>query len=495
MEYSRASRACTSCRDRKRKCNGELPCSYCTRTNHECFYQQKPRARPHARNRLAEDPSGKDSHGPPSVDRQTQLQLLEANSPAVFVKRLAARGEGETFDPALPLHPYAYNLGFDPELDFLPNVVGLTDLLTLGEMTSLASIYFAQVTPVYDFLDRAEVEEAMVERWNDPVSCGAVDSLLLGIAALGCLFDNGRQTKGSELERQLVYSARVTLEYSSQLPHPHVDHVVGWLLRVIYLRVNSTPHATWMASCTLMHMIETSKMHFDTDTNSYLAQQSTSEGCSSERRRKVYHVARLFNTWVSLDFGKSQVDLRGASVQLPQTGWTTEQRELYLVSMLLTSPGHYHDLSELEGALRDVCAMHPPHPMLQLLQCNITLCIFRRAFALGRSLPAWALDTIMDLMRASIGVVESLVAQSSPWWHVLNIPFQIACTLLVIDRPQALDTLEDTLQILRIAASHYQTQTAREAYEIALSLVQQQRDRRAQGLSVLDKLLQVHGHR
>ncbi|RAH48940.1 Zn(II)2Cys6 transcription factor [Aspergillus brunneoviolaceus CBS 621.78] len=495
MENSRSSKACTSCRDRKRKCNGELPCSYCTRTNHECFYQQRRRAKPPSRNRLAEDPSDKDGHAPSSVDRQTQLQLLEANSPAVFVQRLAARGESETSHPALPLHPHAYNLGFDPELEFLPNVVGLTDLLTLEEMTSLASSYFVQITPVYDFLDRAEVEEAIVERWNVPVSCSAVDSLLLGIAALGCLFDNDRQTKGSELERQLVYSARVTLEYSSQLPQPHVDHVVGWLLRVIYLRFNSTPHATWMASCTLMHMIETSKMHFDTDTNSYLAQQTTAEGCSSERRRKVYHVARLFNTWVSLDFGKSQVDLRGASVQLPHTGWTIEQRELYLVSMLLTSPEHYHDLSELEGALRDVCAMYPPHPMLQLLQCNITLCIFRRASALGRSLSAWALDSILELMGTSIGVVESLVAQSSPWWHVLNIPFQIACTLMVIDRPQALNILEDVLKILRMVASHYQTQMAREAYEVALSLVQQQRDRRAMGLSVLDKVLQVHAHR
>ncbi|PYH81860.1 hypothetical protein BO82DRAFT_354323 [Aspergillus uvarum CBS 121591] len=79
-------------------------------------------------------------------------------------------------------------------------------------MTSLASIYFVQITPVNDFLSRAEVVEDIVECRNDPVSCSAVDSLLLGIAALGCLFDNGRQTKGSELERQLVYSARVTRE-------------------------------------------------------------------------------------------------------------------------------------------------------------------------------------------------------------------------------------------------------------------------------------------
>ena len=100
-------------------------------------------------------------------------------------------------------------------------------------MARLATVYFAHINPIYDFIDGREVEDAMIKRWNDPVPWNGVDSLLLGIAALGARFDNDNNTKGSELERQLIYSARMTLEYSSQLAQSHVNHVVGWLRRVI----------------------------------------------------------------------------------------------------------------------------------------------------------------------------------------------------------------------------------------------------------------------
>lgn len=486
----RSKKACISCRDRKRKCDGELPCSYCIRTHHECFYQETRRTRSTPRKRSSEDPSSREGQSS-STDERTQLQLLEANSPAVFVQRLAIRGETPSI--ALPVHCYAYNLGFDADVNFLPNVIGLTELVTKREMARLANVYFAQISPVYDFIDCIAVEQAIITRWNDPVPWNGVDSLLLGIAALGCVFDKGSHINGPNLERQLVYSARMTLEYSSQLAQPHVNHVVGWLLRVIYLRINSTPHATWMASCTLMHMIETSKLHFENDTESILFQYS-SDYCPPEERRKIYHVARLFNIWVSLDFGKSQIDLRGASTQPPQTSWTTEQRELYLVSVLLTSTEHYYDLCELESALRKVCELQPSPPMLQLLQCNIALCTFRRAISLEKSLPAWAQDLILDLMRTSTGIVEGLVAQSSPWWHVLNIPFQIVCVLLLMDRPRALETLDDALRTLHTVATHYDTQMAKEAYDVALSLVQQHRDQRSEALSILDRVLEAHSN-
>ena len=299
MEFIRSKTAGSSCRERKRKCNGDLPCSYCVRNQHECSYDAQPR-----RGRRARNPTIPASE--PWTEGPTQLQLLEANSPAVFVQRLASNSS-TALPMALGLPCYAWNLGFGPELMFLPNVGDLTEILTVADMRHLATAFFSEISPVYDFLDRPAVEEAITRRWIHSIPYDAVDSLLLGIAALGCLF-SPTQARGTELERHLVYSGRVTLEYSSQLLSPDVDHVVGWLQRVIYLRLTSTPHATWMASCILMHMVETTKLHFNSESDSILALSLSAATCPPERRRKIYHVAQLFNTWVSLDCGKSPVD-------------------------------------------------------------------------------------------------------------------------------------------------------------------------------------------
>lgn len=90
-------------------------------------------------------------------------------------------------------------------------------------------------------------------------------------------------------------------------------------------------------------------------------------------------------------------------------------------------------------------------------------------------------------MLISIGIFESLVAPSSQWWPVLNTPFRIVCVLLVMDRPRALGSLDDALQSLYTVTMDYNTQMVKEAYNVALSLAQQHRDRQSQALSVVDK--------
>ena len=483
MQRLRSKIACQSCRERKRKCDGNFPCSYCHRLDHECFYGPTRRSKKTA-HRLGQHSTDINSPESPDYDgKDPQLQLLEANSPAVFVRQLALKMNATN---APILNCYAWNLGFDREIACLPQVSCITEILSLSEMHELAAIYFAHVAPVYDFVDRAEVDEAIIKRWSNGFPYDQADSMLLGIAALGCLF--GHRSAGVEM--QLVHSARIVLEYSSQLATPEFDHVVGWLLRVIYLRMTSSPHATWMASCTLMHLIETTKLHFDSATDSILA-QSTGPRIHPERRRKVYSVAQLFNTWVSLDCGKSQVELRGASSALPETGWTVEQREICRISALL-GPEIYRDIVELESELVELCKLSPTQPMLRLIQCNVGLCIYRRFRALGRVMSEESLDSIVNLARRSLKAAEELVGISSPWWHSLNIPFQIVCVLLVIDHPQALVMLPDALQTLRSVADHYQTGMTREAYEIAVFLVNQQRERRFQALNSLDSALRGH---
>ncbi|PWY68764.1 hypothetical protein BO83DRAFT_418676 [Aspergillus eucalypticola CBS 122712] len=422
----RSKKACISCRQRKRKCDGEHPCSYCLRNEHNCEYEssrkkaklQNERSKPHDDVSTSND----------TMEVNLQLRLLEAGSPAVF---------------------------------------------------------FLHVAPVYNFLDREYVETAIIKRWKNQSINDSLDSMLGGIAALGCLF-GGQSTA---LELQIVQTTRSALEYSSSLPCPDIDHVIGWLLRVIYLRATSSPHATWMASCTLMHMIETTKLHLEPSENSILAQSPSL--CAPDLRRRIYWVAQLFNIWVSSDYGKSRVELHGASSELPGQIWTKEQQELCCLSYSLARKINLEPRNVGDN-IAELGALKVTQPMLRLLQCNIGLCFFRRARALGQNLSDESLRSILSMAENSLHVVKGLSESLCPWWHIINIPFQIVCVLLIIDDDSAFCLLVEALDTLKIIVSQYKTEMVRESYYIACFLVSQERQRRLRKLQLMDDALNGH---
>lgn len=486
----RSKRACNSCRERKRKCDGELPCMYCAKNEHECSYEQ-PRqrrkrlrqAKSHAR-RLVAEGNVSSTHIDEDLESPTsELRLIEDNSPAVFLKRL-----GLKIDPAASslFNYYAWNLGFLRENMYLTRNLQLTEILTLDQMYDLTAIYFAEVAPVYDFLDREYVRSAIRKRWSVPDAYEPVDSLICGVAALGCLF--GR--RASVEQTHLVHIARIVLEQSLQSASPHIDHVLGWLLRTIYLRMADSQQATWMATCNLMHMIEATKLHFESSSDSVLSQAS--DNCLPEQRRRIYSVSQLFNTWVSLDCGRSQVELRGVSTLMPETSWTKEQQELCRLTELL-KPSVPRTFDELETELSRLCYLNPTHPMQRLIQCNIALCIYRRVRGLGRTMSDSSLNLILDLSAKGLTSVRELVKIMSPWCHVLNIPFQMVCIFLAIDNRQSLLHLVDALETLKTVAEKYATEAVKESYGIANMLVNLQRQRKVKELGLLDNVLEGHG--
>ncbi|PYH48550.1 Zn(II)2Cys6 transcription factor [Aspergillus saccharolyticus JOP 1030-1] len=476
----RSKKACSSCRQRKRKCDGEHPCSYCLRNEHNCEYESS------RKKAKLQNSERSDSHNDASTFNDTtevnlQLRLLEAGSPAVFVRQL-----GLKINPtqAPRLNCYAWNLGLRIETACLQSSC-LTEILTVTQMRMMATEFFLHVAPVYNFLDREYVESAIMKRWQIQSISDSLDSMLGGIAALACLF-GGRSTA---LELQIVQTTRSALEYSSSLPCPDLDHVIGWLLRVIYLRATSSPHATWMASCTLMHMIETIKLHLEPSENSILAQSPSL--CAPDLRRRIYWVAQLFNIWVSSDYGKSRVELHGASSELPGQTWTKEQQNLCYLSYSLAQKDNLEP-RKVEENIAELGALQVTQPMLRLLQCNIGLCFFRRARALGQNLSDQSLRSILGMAENSLQVVKDLSESLCPWWHIINIPFQIVCVLLVINDDSAFCLLAEALDTLKIIVSQYKTEMVRESYYIACFLVSQERQRRLKKLELMANALNGH---
>ncbi|EKV12873.1 C6 transcription factor, putative [Penicillium digitatum] len=552
----RSRLACTLCQSRKRKCSGGQPCSTCAQTGAECQYNaRKKRPRSHslyqASLSLSERPTDGWSNAVPNTisaganaavqasPRRTSPEgvtnSLQANSGAAFVRKL-----GLKIDPAHAprLQLFAWNIGerrisptSSSALPSLPTTAPtpttITKILSQEEMRRLAAIYFEKIDSCYTFLDRKTIFRRIAKRWesmSSPIDTAEQphDAVLCGVAAFGHLFS---RREIIAIETQLVEAARILLDKSILAAEtPSVDVVTGWVLRAAYLRMTASPHAAWMASCTLMHLIEAAGLHLKTSDSEAAALLQTSppethdsqdgdmeyQGTSDpETRRRLFGMARHLNTWISFDLGRSRVVLHGATALSPtsipqprnpqhQAPPRVPRADLFHLLPLSekldpTGPSP-QDLSELETALTSVLDIVYSEPSLILVQCNLMLCIYRRLRALNPHGPLSSnlLDRVLALACRGLRAARGMVALSCPWHQVANVPFQVVCSLLAIDNRAALALLADAMRTLREVLTAYDTTSMREAYSTAYLLIALHQRRKEDDTRALAEVLRVN---
>lgn len=548
----RSRAACISCRSRKRKCSGELPCSTCVQAGADCHYGTSSRKRRASSNSgyrgnnmtldelsrrtqpwsypiptvsAAGSATSPASHTP-IRERPRVSQSLEVNSGAAFVRKLGLR-----IDPAHAprLHLFAWNVGErrpSAALSAAPAMasasLSIATIISQDEMRRLAAIYFEKVDPCYAFLDRRGVMAHIQQRWTEPASEAPerpCDAVLCGIAAFAYLFSRREIVV---MEVQMAETARALLEKSVLCAEtPSIHTITGWVLRVAYLRMTTSPHAAWMASCTLMHLIEAAGLHLDSvdpEASGLLQSSSQTLGgqgpieASNEAandinlRQRLFGMARHLNTWISFDLGRSRVVLHGASSNAPATHTrapsistsSTQRADLFHLlplseSLDPTGPAP-QDLQELESALTSVLDLVYTEPSLILVQCNLMLCIYRRVRALNAHAPLSGrlLDRILALAGRGLRAARDMVASTCPWHQVANVPFQVVCTLLAIDNRAALALLPDAMHTLREVLAVYDTAVMREAYSTAYLLVALHQRRKEDDTRALAEVLRAN---
>lgn len=459
---------------------------------------------------------------PASYGRATEQRgvghSLEVNSGAAFVRKLGLR-----IDPARAprLHLFAWNVGerrSSPALSTAPvtaSAMSINTIISQEEMRRLAGIYFEKVDPCYAFLDRNNVLAHIQQRWAVVTESPEqpYDSVLCGVAALAYLFSR-REVMATEL--RLVETARALLEKSFLCADTPSTHTIsGWVLRTAYLRMTTSPHAAWMASCTLMHLIEAAGIHLDSPdpeaTGHLLSTQRTTghDGVglpgeattNRDLRQRLFGMARHLNTWISFDLGRSRVILHGAASApasaAPSTS-TAQRADLFHLlplseSLDPTGPTP-QDLPELESALASVLDLMFTEPSLILVQCNLMLCIYRRVRALNPQAPLSGrlLDRILGLAGHGLRAARGMVASTCPWHQVANVPFQVVCTLLAIDNRAALALLADAMMTLREVLAAYDTSVMREAYSTAYLLIALHQQRKEHATRTLTDVLRAN---
>ncbi|KNG82651.1 C6 transcription factor [Aspergillus nomiae NRRL 13137] len=428
--------ACVSCQSRKRKCTGDQPCSTCCQFGIDCHYDLLSRKKKDARSFRPQQPippiastTSRNETIPKSHREGTtgdspdiSVHSLEANSGAAFVRRL-----GLKIDPANAprLDLFAWNVGArhpTPSLmppSSMPRAVSVVDIISLDEMKLLAATFFEKVDPCYGFIDRDHLFRQLGRRWLSPSS----ESVL----------PYGPISAGRDC--RLILDQHMLSETPSS-----VDIVTGWVLRVAYLRTTAAPDAAWMASCSLMHLIEATGLHLEPSSDTVLGKSA--ETCHPEIRRRLYAMRAIL----------------------------TEIFNLLPISESL-DPNKAQDSLDLESALANVLDLVHPLASHTLAQCNLMLCIYRRLRGLDSVIAGSLLDQVLELARKGLQASRDMIASISPWHQTANVPFQIICTLLAIDNRASLALLGDAMQTLREVALAYDTDVMREAYSTAYLLI------------------------
>ncbi|KAH0218902.1 GroES-like protein, partial [Aureobasidium melanogenum] len=177
------------------------------------------------------------------------------------------------------LHSYAWNAGTRPEPipSFTPQVA---NLVRYEELHALTSVYFDVVHPVFGVIDKAEFTLRCAEHWMGDGQSVGFDALVGSVCALGSLFaGNDRMIHGAT-----------------------EDFVVAWILRSLYLRSTTRPHASWMSTCSTMHIIEAVGLHRELGTTSVpgnSSEASTPYQRFPELRRKIFWTAKSLNLMFS----------------------------------------------------------------------------------------------------------------------------------------------------------------------------------------------------
>lgn len=492
QKRQRAKQACEPCRLRKRRCDGNMPCNMCTQFEYKCYFEKHPRKR----SKLVEQDAVENgivqasptrNATPPHEEQTSQedvskMQSMEANSGMAFTKLLGMRLDASA---GPKLFTFGWNLGTGSTSAAING--SIFDFLNQDQMIAMAKLYFANAHPLYGIIDVEWFMKQIMLRYSTQAPVQCPDHLMAGVAALGTLFGDG--SLDAKLPR-LIEMAKLSLESTSTMTPPTIYDVQSWILRTIYLRATGHPHACWMASSVTMHLIESCGLQ--QESISPVMYPPTNDHMNDlEVKRRTFWIARLLNTWVSFEYGRNRVALRGITCKLPvhrDDDFTREYIDLYSISCCL-DPDNADKPTQWEDFLRQLEQYDAPHDCVELSRANLGLCAYRRLRLNNPNLPPETINRIIAIGQGGLQAARNLANKKMPWWHVANVPFQCICVFLAIDTRESLSHIGTAMRTLEMVVKRFDTVAMKEALKTARFLVRLSKKKKDEDSEVLEKSL------
>ncbi|TKA29551.1 hypothetical protein B0A50_03564 [Salinomyces thailandicus] len=510
----RSKAACAPCRQRKRKCDGNLPCHTCLRYEYQCEYplpnskrfstghqNENHSAPPPAP--LLQEASPSVTSAPPTI---TQLQkhpltapgarfhhrsildpvktrFVRANSAIAFPRILGMDMESETIPR---LHSFAWHTGIRAEP--VEEAVLLTSLLTWADVQQLAKSYFTIVEPEFGLLDEADFMMQAASRFSDPAGQKDIDALIFGVAAIGSFFSPNPHPK----ETEFIFGARNVLVQRSLSHSPSPNNVASWILRTIYLRLCSRPHGSWLCSSIAMHQAEASGLHKEMQTIAVVYPAApTGDIELGKTRRRLFWIARALNIIMSFEYGRSRVSFDVVTTKKPAAESGSHAHQFVELADLL--PNDFVDRERepdppaaLGNALTKIEELQSDSGFMTLLKADLAFAIYRRLWLMSLTDAKDRAESVINIGRSALDASGKLLETRTPWWNVVHAPFQFLCVLLAISTPKSLSHVQEALSLLLRIAQTFNTHMVQEAYNQALALVKMSQQRKQKEIEALN---------
>ncbi|KXS95386.1 hypothetical protein AC578_1904 [Pseudocercospora eumusae] len=504
----RSRAACTPCRQRKRKCDGRLPCATCVRYEYQCEYDQKAKRASMPQNAdVAQEPPPKQELGrtPPSIIQlqahpltapgarfhhrgildPVKTRFVRANSAIAFPRILGMDLESENIPR---LHSFAWHLGIRPEP--AEERINISQHISWVEFQNLASAYFKMVRPEFGLIDEADFMEAMAARFLEPSGLKDIDCVALGIAALGSFFSATPHPK----EEAMFLDAKRVLVQRSIGNSPTPNQIAGWILRTIYLRLTSRPHGAWMSSCIAMHQVEASGLHKEIQTIAVVYPQvPTNDHKLAKNRRRLFWIARSLNTILSFEYGRTRVTFDVVTTKKFAAESGTHAHQFMELAELL--PNDFVDRDRepdppaaLSHALSKIEAMQTESHFISLLKADLAFAIYRRLWLMSLTDAKDRADLVITIGKSALTAARKCLADKTPWWNVICTPFQLICVVISVGSPRSLSHIEEIMTLMHDVATVYDTHMVREAYSQATALIAMARRRKQKELDALNAI-------
>ena len=511
----RARRACEPCRQRKRKCDGRDPCRTCIEAEYNCnFANEAPRSESrklyrarqnvlvandtisnaassatvlHGARHLSDVEVTNGDRGGATLDPKSRY--MAAASAVTFPRILGVElAQGQ----APRIHSFAWNLGIRAEIP--PAQADVTRLISLEEVEELSMIYFAVVHAHFGFLDHASFLRDCTNRWLGSSTNHQDDTIICGVAALGSFFSSA---PNQALETVLVEHAREVLQSSSVVYFPGPKTVGAWILRTLYLRLTTRPHASWIASCTAVHISEATGLHKDLPKD--LAQRSPGNA-DDELRRRMFWTVWSLHTILSYEYGRSSINLpytcRDPPGPVPGHGPYTD---LLLIARIVASDQSSDQASDdkieksnsLENNLQNLMDLTLHLGVCTMIRTDMVFATYRHLRLLRHQFTMDQLSSIIKIGCDAMSQARILALDNLAWWNIISTPFQFICILLAIDSAESLSAIPQVMTTLEEIGRLFDTHMVQEAIQVAKSLLKMARDRKAEDLKKLDSYVPV----
>ncbi|RAH47941.1 putative C6 transcription factor [Aspergillus brunneoviolaceus CBS 621.78] len=503
----RSRQACTQCRSRRVKCDGNVPCRMCASSSVECEYV--PSTQPADARRVASD------DGQVAAQGTSAVRTSSPSAPHGILEPWKQRFVGRQSSVAFPLfvgldvqapnpprlHSFAYNPGVrrEPETSVRFQVAEVINWVVAKR---LINVYVTTIHPLFNFLDHERLLQRAEEHWHGKPQGLSFEAVVCGVVALGSLFTGVEGALTPEKELWAVQHAKSILEDYVVGRFPTIEHVAAYFLRTLYMRTTSRPHLSWLCSCTMMHLVEATGLQHGPDGFMLAPGKAPPDTPSRQpyNPRRTAQVAECLQTLIAWDYGRSVMNptLHARKEDFSATFKTDLCSQLCtLVQAVAVSTPAREVVADAEDqvfALRKVVRIEVDHDFLVLVKADLIFCLYRRLRLINFQLRSRQIEEIVSAGTAALAPAQRLVFLDQPWWNVLGTVFQFACVLLALDTPDSLAVIPQAMETLQSISDRLNTHLSTEALATVRQLVRASVNKKRKGIDHLERSLGEGSH-